>query len=256
MPPFRLYAWQMAGLAVPWMRPRVWWVLAAAMGVVPLLLGFALGSSLHQYLSATGLFVMLIAAVREQKPGWGMGALAVGFASHNAVAIGLSAFDPVSASACMPDGAGYLAAQLEWIRTGTDPEYDWVNWVPAHLHLLLGMTFMAVMSMGLLVLVQGMYEVDLMNFYVGNVIAQSDSASIALFVGWHPWSVVRGFCYVLLTYEVASLSLSLWSGRTLSTRRARAIRWAAALGFFGLDMAIKWSMLDVVRSALDANLSG
>lgn len=255
MPPIRVYAWQMAGLAVPLMRHRSWWALAVVSGVVPLLLGFALGTSLHQYVSATGLFVLLIAAVREQKPGWGIGALAVGFASHNAVAIGLSAMDPLSAAACMPDGAGYLAAQLEWIGTGEDPEYDWVNWVPAHLHLLLGMTVMAMFSMGLLVLVQGMYEVDLMNFYVGNVLAQSDNPAIALLAGWHPWSVIRGFCYVVLTYEVASLSLSLWSGRTLSTKRARRARWATALGFFLLDMAVKWSLLDVVRSALNANLA-
>jgi len=244
----------MSGLGTPLLTHSRWWLAATACGVVPLLLGALLGTSAHQYAMAVGLFVLLIAALREDQPWWALGALAVGFASHNAVAIALAASAPERAAACMPDGAGYLAAQLEWIRTGQDPEYDWVNWVPAHLHLLVGMTLMALTSMGLLVLVQGVYEVDLMNYYVGQVIAQSSDPVIALFAGWHPWSAIRGFCYVLLTVEVASLSLSWWTGRTLGTRRAHLWRWGGALTFFALDMAVKWLTLDVVRSALASTL--
>ncbi len=244
----------MAGLADPWLDRPSWWLGCVLVGVMPLLLGVGIGTWLQQPLTGLGLFVLLLAAVRRDLPGRGMGALALGFGAHCAVAIALSAAVPEMASTAMPDGEGYWEAQVAWITTGTDPEYDWANWVPAHLHLLLGMTVLCFTSMGLLPLIEGLYEVDLMNFYVGNLLANSHSALPALLFGWHPWSVVRGLCYVVLVYEVASLSLQWVTGTQLSSPSARRQRWIAALALFLADGVIKISMLDLVRNRLAANL--
>jgi len=185
-----------------------------------------------------------------------MGMLGLGFASHNALAIALAYGDPVGASAVMPDGQAYYDAQVLWITTGTDPEYDWMNWIPAHLHLVVGITVLAVTSLGLLPLVEGIYEVDLMNFYVGNLLANSDQPLTAFFLGWHPWSALRGLCYMVLVYEVASWSLGHLTRRQLSTSSARRRRWAVALALFVADGVVKLLALDLVRNGLAAHFIG
>ena len=248
------YSWRMAGLCQPLTHAPSWWLWAVAAGVVPLALGWLLGTGLHQSLTAVLLFLLLLPAVRDERPLRGMGVLGLGFASHCAAAIALARVDPAGASAAMPDGAGYWAAQVQWITTGTDPEYDWVNWVPAHLHLLLAMLALAFVSMGLVPLLEGVYQVDLMNFYVGNLLANSESPVPALLLGWHPWSVIRGLCYVVLVYELASLALSWLARRPLAEARARKLRWGAILVLFLLDGALKWVILDRVRDGLAANL--
>jgi hypothetical protein len=115
--------------------------------------------------------------------------------------------------------------------------------------VLLGYT-----SLGFVPLWQGMYEVDLMNFYVGRLLAGSENPAIALLLGWHPWSLCRGIGYLWIVFEVASISLERMAGVPLSTRRRRATRWALGLGFLVLDGAIKLALLDVVREALAENL--
>jgi len=249
-------AWQAAGLADPLLDTPWWWVAAVFAGIGPLALGYATGSWWQQPLGAFLLFVLLLAAVRRDRPWLGMGVLAVGFATHNALAIALAYTDPVGSSAVMPDGRTYYEAQVVWITTGVDPEYDWINWIPAHLHLILGITVLCITSLGLLPLVQGLYEVDLMNYYVGNLLANSEQPLTALFLGWHPWSAVRGLCYMVLVYEVASWSLERLTARNLSTPSARRRRWATALALFAADGVIKLLALDYVRNGLAANFTG
>ncbi|TNE85993.1 MAG: hypothetical protein EP330_23955 [Deltaproteobacteria bacterium] len=247
-------SWRMAGLCRPLADGPTWWLWPVAAGVVPLGLGWALGTGLHQPLTALLLFLLMLPHVREERPVRGMGVLALGFAAHCAAAIALARVDPTGAAAAMPDGVGYWQAQVAWITTGTDPEYDWVNWVPAHLHLLVGIGVLAVLSMGFAPLMEGVYQVDLMNFYVGNLLAHSANPLPALLLGWHPWSVIRGLCYVVLVYELASLALQWLARRPLAARGTRRVRWAALVGLFLLDGAVKWVTLDLVRDGLAANL--
>ncbi len=249
-------AWDGAGLADPLLDTPWWWIAAVAAGTGPLALGYALGSWWHQPLGALLLFILLLAAVRRDRPWLGMGMLGVGFATHNALAIAMAYSDPAGSSLIMPDGATYYQAQVAWITTGTDPEYDWINWVPAHLHLIIGMTVLSVTSLGLLPLVEGLYEVDLMNYYVGNLLANSAQPLPALFLGWHPWSALRGLCYMVLVYEVASWSLDRLTARISSTPSARRRRWVAALALFAADGVVKLLALDFVRNGLAANFIG
>jgi hypothetical protein len=109
-------------------------------------------------------------------------------------------------------------------------------------------------SLGLIPFWQGLYEVDLMNFYVGRLVAGSQSPALALAVGWHPWSLCRGAGYLVLTYEVASLSLARLVGERLSTPGARRKRWLVGLGLLVLDGGIKFLCLEPVRQVLAGNL--
>ncbi len=248
------HAWRMAAVATPLTQGWRWWVSCVLAGAGPLALGWLLSTSWHQGLTALLLFFLLLAAVREERPWLGGLGLGLGFAAHSALAIGLAWSDPAGASAIMPDGEGYWNAQRLWITTGVDPEYDPWNWAPAHLHLLVGIVVLSFVSFGLAALAQGVYEVDLMNYYVGNLLARSSDPVTALLLGWHPWSVLRGLCYVVLVYEVASWSLQRFTGRTLASPDTRKRRWALGLGFFVADALVKIVMLDVVRDGLAANL--
>ena len=249
-------AWKAAGVAEPVLDSRWLWVAAVFTGVGPLIIGYAAGSWWHQPLGAGLLFMLLLAAVRRDRPVVGMGVLAAAFAAHNAVAITLAYRDPAGSALIMPDAAGYYQAQVEWITTGTDPEYDWANWVPHHLQLIVVISAFCVTSMGLLPLVEGFYQVDLMNFYVGNLLANSTQPVTALFLGWHPWSAIRGLCYMVLVYELASWTLERVTSRVLSTPSARRRRWAAALTLFAADGVVKLLALDFVRNGLAANFIG
>lgn len=232
---------------------RGWIVWSALAGALPLLLAWPLGVWWHQLVAGVVVWALFLPAVVKDDTARGVGVLAVGFAAHCATAIALSAVYGAAVSGLFPDADAYWAQQQVWIRTGVDPEYVVANWGPAHFQLLAAMVVFAALSLGLTPLVQGMHEVDLMNYYVGNLVQGSTSTSTALLLGWHPWSVMRGLCYLFLTFEVASAVLSWWSGTSLSTTTRRRWRWALGLCFFSLDGLLKLFLLPGVRDALQAN---
>lgn len=246
--------WRLASLAEPLALSRGAWVSALVVGTLPLLLGAALGSPQHQVVAGLALFPLFLGTLRTERFGRGVALVGLAFASHNAVAIALSVSSP-EAAALFPDGADYWSKQHAWITTGQDPEYVVANWLPAHAQLFVGVALYSYLSLGFLGFVQGFYEVDLMNFYVGRLIAHSDSLAPALLLGWHPWSALRGLCYVVLLWELASWSLERMTGRPLSTPERRLFRWLGAVGLFVADCVVKVVLLDVVRDSLFHNLA-
>jgi len=244
----------MSSTLAPLTNGRAWLLWPALAGSVPLLIAWPLGAWWHQLVSGVLVWALFLPAVVADRTARGVGVLAMGFAAHCATAIALSFCLGADVAPLFPDAAGYWAQQQVWIRTGVDPEYVVANWGPAHFQLLVAMVVFAAVSLGLTPLVQGMHEVDLMNFYVGNLVAGSDSAATALLLGWHPWSVMRGLCYLFLTFEVASIVLEKWSGSALSTSMRRRWRWTLGLVFFSLDGLLKLFLLPFVRDVLQLNL--
>ncbi len=228
-------------------------LLAVAVGALPLLAAPVLGPA-HQVIAAALLFPLFLGTVPADRAGRGLLLVGLCFVAHNALAIGLAARDP-AIGAAMPGAAAYWEVQQAWITTGHDPEYEVTAWLPAHGQLFAAVSVSAYLSLGLVTFAQGFYEVDLMNFYVGRLMAHSGSPAQALLLGWHPWSVLRGLSYVVLTWEVASWSLARMTRRTLSTPERRLLRWVAAGGLFWADCATKLAMLEVVRRTLAGNLA-
>lgn len=234
----------------------VWraYALAALAGTVPLLASYATGLGGHQVVSALIFSVLFLALVRADRFGAGIGCIGIAFATHSALAIALSAFDPAAMSAILPDGHAYWNAQLQWITSGADPEYEVSTWLPQHVHLLLGVEAFSYCSLGSLVFVQGFYEVDLMNYYVGRLVVESRSAPLALTTGWHIWSLLRGVAYSILVFETVSLSLDRMVFAPISTRSRRLRRWSLGLGFFIADCVVKFAATTSVRQFLFDNL--
>jgi hypothetical protein len=249
-------AWRATGLAARLYDGWMWLPVAVAAGAIPVLIGISFGLSGHQPVTAILLFLLFIAAVRENRLACGVAVVGIVFAAHSLPVIALTIAGGDTVAASLPDAEGYWQANLRWIVTGHDPEYEIVNWLPAHLQLLGAIIVLGYLSMGLIPFYQGFYEVDLMNYYVGRLVTESAGSPLALLCGWHIWSLTRGLCYTVLVFEIAQCSLARLSGRRLASRAARIRRWSVALGFFLVDCGLKLFLTEPVRGLLEQTLPG
>jgi hypothetical protein len=223
-------------------------------GLVPLLAFWGLRIPGQNLATAAILFPFFLALVAKDRQRAGFAIVLVAFVVHSLTAILLSACDPVGAGAALADGPSYWEKNITWIRTGIDPEYAVSNWLPAHGRQLAGMVVFAFTSFGLIPLAQGLYELDLMNFYVGRLAVASTSVPVALAVGWHSWAILRGVAYSRIVYEATSFSLEKITRRELSTAARRRRRWIVGLSLLSLDCLLKFTLLEPVRRVLGANL--
>ncbi len=236
----------------PW---YLWYPVAALVGAIPMFLGYLLGVTGGQLVSSLLLTPLLVAAVARDSLLRGLGALALAFFAHSAMVISLASFDPQGIAHIYPRGEDYWQQTYQWVVTGESPEYELLFWLGAHIQLVLASTLFSFTSLGMVTLWQGFQEVDLMNCYVGNMLNQSQNPMVTLFVGWHIWSICRGLGYLVLTFEIVSYSLERLSRVHLSTRLRRITRWQIGLSFLILDGVLKYNLLEVVRQALEDNLT-
>jgi hypothetical protein len=230
-----------------------WVPVAVLVGTVPFLLSALFQVPGHQWFSAVLLAWLCLPLLREDRCGVGVGTMALAFASHSLLVIAGSRFLPDWTEPILPTAAEYWAKQERWILTGEDPEYEWMAWIPAHLHLLAAATLWDFSSLGLLTFQHGFYEVDLMNYYNGRLLEKSDNPVWSLTLGWHVWSLLRGAGFLVLTFETCSLAMQFWTWTANSTPRRRAWRWSIGLGFLLCDAAAKAWLLESVRDQLFEN---
>ena len=205
--------------------------------------------------SALLLALFCLSCARVNADTKGCAAIAAAFVSHSMLAIALGVRDPQSIAPLLPGSEDYWQKQLTWIRSGIDPEYQLAAWVPAHLQLLAGMLLFCSTSLGTLTFYRGFIEVDLMNYYNSQVLLQCGDLRALLF-GWHPWSILRGAGYVLLSFELISLTLQWITGRATSSPERRIRRWVAALSFLLADGIVKYTLMEPVRAELHRFIGG
>lgn len=251
----RAAAWAFATASEPLVAGQRWIAAAVAVGVAPILLGYAAGHWLHQPLVGLAIWVLLLPCVAADRFRRAAGIVALAIAAHSALAIALSAHDPDRAAAVLRGADGYWKKTWDWVRHDRDDEYQTATWLPRHAALVGVGTVFGYTSLGAVPFVRGIEEIDLMNHYVGRLLRVSERPEIALLCGWHPWSFVRGLAFFCLVFEVASLSLARLAGRTLSTRRRRIARWACGLALVVVDGAIKVAFAPAIRQRLFENLS-
>jgi hypothetical protein len=231
------------------------WLLAGALaGAAPLWVEVGTGLPVGRGLTALLLALLLLAAVAHDWPGRGLGSVGTALLVHNGLVIALFAHDRAQLTERFPDGAAYWAETHLWLVSGVSPEYELSWWLPAQGQLLAGMILFGYTSLGVIPFWRGLYEADLMNGYVSQLLLHSHDPWPALALGWHPWSLCRGVGYLFLTFEVASLSLARLTGVRLSTPARRRRRWLAGLTFLLLDVVLKFFLLEPVRRILAANL--
>jgi hypothetical protein len=231
-----------------------WVLVALACGSVPLLAAWATGFDFHRPATALLLMPVWLCLVRRDREGAACGMVFLTFAVHSVLAMTLVRLDTAGADHVLLDGPAYWVKNIHWIRTGLDPEYELLYWVPAHVQDAAGMAVYGVSSLGFVPLVRGLYQIDLMNCYVGHLLAVSRSGAVALFVGWHVWSILRGVAYTRLCFAATSQGLEWMTGLTLSTPARRWRRWLVAAVLLVADAILKWLLLEPVRQALHSNL--
>lgn len=235
-------------------RPARVLLVCVLIGLLPVGAAVLCRMPIDRPLTAFALTPLLVVAARRDSVALGLGILALAFVAHCAAMICVTAFAPDVLASIFPDGAAYWEQSRDWIITGKNPEYKLSSWVPAHFQLAAAGAFLTYTSLGFVLIWEGLFQVDLMNVYVGNLVTQSQSVPLALALGWHPWSVLRGIGFLLIGYEACSLSFERMLGFPLSTRRRRTIRWSFGLGFLILDGTVKYFLLDTVQRILHDNL--
>lgn len=234
---------------------RGWrWIPAAiASGTIPFLISWQTGIPGHQILSAILLMLICIGLVRDDAWVRGLAAIALMFAAHSVLVIGVARFDP-GAGALLPGAEQYWRAQIDWIQTGKDPEHELRNWVPAHAQHLAGTVAFTYTSLGLLTFYRGLIEVDLMNYYNAQLLNHSVNKSLSLAYGWHIWSLLRGIGYVFIAFETISFSLQRLTCRLFAAWKIRRWRWLAGLAFLLADGVVKALLTPAIREQLFSNL--
>lgn len=234
----------------------VWKLLTIAVlaGALPALLAIAVQLPFDRFITAIVILPLLLGATRRDSLTVGLGVMTLAIVAHCAVIITFAARDPDALFGMFPAGADYWERSHKWITTGESPEYSLAYWVPAHFQILAGSAAFAYTSHGFLTIWEGLYEVDLMNCYVGQLAAHSENVWLAVAVGWHPWSVLRGIGYLLVTFEVSSYSLQRMTATTLSTPHRRLTRWGIGLTFLVADGVVKFLCMEPLRQLLESNL--
>lgn len=260
-PSARLATYNFAGLARPFCEGWRWIPAAIAVGGLPFLISYLTGAPGHQIVSALMLMMLCLPCAREDVWAKGIGVMALAYMAHCALVIAFAYADPERVAPLLPGAESYWQKQLQWIQTGTDPEYKLSAWVPAHL-MLLGAAFLfSYTSLGSILFYEGFFEVDLMNFYNAQLMAQSSNHAWSLALGWHVWSWLRGLGYLFITFEVISFSLRRMTGMTpggtldVSVRgRWRLSRLGVGLAFLLADGLVKVILLEPVREQMLFNL--
>jgi hypothetical protein len=235
----------------PWPR---WLGLGLLLGAVPVLADYALQTRLNHPLTALAALPLLLASVSRDRAHPGLTCVVLTYLVHAAVVITLAYHDPGRLAVALPDGEAYWRETVTWLRTGEPGVYEAGNWVPYHFGLAAVVPVLSYLTLGFLPLVQGLFQTDLMNFYVGQYLAHAKGPGAGMLFAWHPWSVCRGVGMLFLVYEFTSLSLARLTGQRLSTPGRRWTRVGLGVGFLLLDGVIKWSGSEAVRRVLSAGL--
>lgn len=242
-------------LVIGWAPQWIAWPLTILATLAPLAIAFPLGSPHHQIISAGLIAWGLLGFVASDRWLAGISWLGCAFLFHCITAVLLTVNFPDHCQLLFPGANEYWAKQEAWITTGKDPEYELTAWLSAHVQLILGSSLFSLTSLGVTTFVQGLFEVDLMNYYVGRLILRSDSTWIAVSRGWHTWSILRGLGFLFLTFEIVSLGYWMFTGTNSSSAKLRIIRSSIGIGFLIADGVCKYLILDSVRQELFANLA-
>ncbi len=230
--------------------------LAVASGVIPFFLTYDSGIPIHQFITALAAFILFTAAVFRddiKKAGF---LLMLSIGTHSAAVLLAFANDPDADYALCHSSEEYWGETREWIRTGDSHVYEPEHWAGIQAWTVVASGWSAYTTLSLTSFLEAIKQLDMMNVYVGRLVAESEDPWVAVALGWHAWSICRAIGLFLLSYECVGLSLERLVARPLSTRRRRYIRWTVGFAMLTADAILKLWLPETVRSILCENLVG
>jgi hypothetical protein len=237
-----------------WGYSRSGYLLAIAVGTLPVLLAWLLQIPGHQPLSGIALAILALGPAYRGDARRGLTFITLAFISHCALVIFLTTLSPERTGSILPHAPAYWQQQITWITTGVDKEYEWRTWLPHHFQLAIAASLISFSSLGSLAYYQGFHEVDLMNFYTGELILHSRNRYMALFLAWHIWSIMRGIGYVFLIHETAAFALEKIKGPSQGLHPRRHLRLKLAALFLLADITCKACLTEPCRALMMDNL--
>lgn len=231
-----------------------WPIIALIIGVFPITVGYAIGSTFHQILMGLLLMPLFWLCVFHDRLTTAIFFVVVTVASHSAVVIMLSACDPTGASKALSGSQPYWEETLQWLTTGDSYRYQTANWLPEHLRLYCTVCVSSFLTLGVFPFLIGIEQVDLMNFYVGRLAAQSDGIFNPLAFGWHPWSLQRGLSYIILVFVTTSWALQRVTKQEITRPTRHVMRLAISMVLAFADVLTKMWLAPVIRHILYVGL--
>jgi hypothetical protein len=149
-----------------------------------------------------------------------------------------SLLNPERAAQSIYNGTSYVQEMFLWIQTGIGAEGDPLKFVPLHLIHIVLFCFLSAISASFLSLLMGALLMNYMAFYVGSVIQASHHSSLAILMGWHPWSIIRIISFVILGVILGEPLICKITGRDYEYTDARPFMWGAIGGLI-LDVLMK-----------------
>jgi hypothetical protein len=98
---------------------------------------------------------------------------------------------------------------MQWILRGEGVIAHPEIFVWLHISLLLQVVVSSIISFGFIPMVIGSYQLNIMNYHVGKLIVLSKFKVAPLFLGWPPWSLVRGWAYLFMIVGTVPIFLKL-----------------------------------------------
>jgi hypothetical protein len=145
---------------------------------------------------------------------------------------------PVRAAASIFNGTSYVQEMFHWIKTGEGAEGDPLKFVPVHLLHIVVFCLLSAASASLLSLLMGALLMNYMSFYVASLILASHDSTLAMWMGWHPWSAIRVASFVILGVILGEPMVCKITKRDYEYTDARPFMWAAIGGLI-LDVLMK-----------------
>ena len=156
---------------------------------------------------------------------------------------------PWDAGSIFVNGARYRDEMFAWVMTGRGAESTPSQFIPLHARDTALFVAATLVTGGLAGMAMGAALMNYMATYVGSLAAASAHPLAVAILGWHPWSVVRIVCFVVIGV-VLSLPLLSRVVRLTADRDEcrRLLAWAA--GGLLVDVVLKTLLAPTWRNLL------
>ncbi len=144
------------------------------------------------------------------------------------------------------NGKSYKEEMFEWIKTGVGRESNPKDFIPQHLIHAGVFVILSLLSASFLSIIMGTIMVNYMNFYVAQLIIHSKNKAIPIILGWHFWSIIRVFSFVIIGVLISEPLLSLIKKKKPQIGKEK----------FLLFLAISGLILDIILKTLFSPLIG
>jgi hypothetical protein len=215
---------------------------AAAVAVATALsyaVAFAVGVPfLVPLLNTAASYPFMVRALRRGRP-WNALSLMLVWALTMGVCATLIAYvAPWRAGALFLRGESYRAEMFAWLLSGTGVESTPSQFIPQHAGHAASFVVLALVSGGALAMPMGAVLMNYMGTYVGSLAAASAHPLVTIFLGWHPWAVIRVVSFVGLGVVLSAPLLSRIFGFRVDWQVGKRVTAVAAAGLV-LDVLLK-----------------